>query len=170
MPSTKTRVSRSIAEAAPTISRKRKVRNDIGQLRRLGYMDPNQDRRGPRVHCSTFELSPTRSSQKVTLSAARTRPRTALLQRVARRQPSWGSCSTRTRETWAVSMDRNISFRRSRGPSSVLALYVLSLKPLPGAAISSTIRQRVEPAHQVQGNYRDGWSFRFSLLLGKRVA
>jgi hypothetical protein len=48
--------------------------------------------------------------------------------------------------------------------------YVLSLKPLHGVAISSTIRQRVEPAHQVQGNCRDGWSFRFSLLLGKRVA
>jgi len=30
------------------------------------------------------------------------------------------------------------------------------------------IRQRFEPAHQVQGNCRDGWSFRFSLLLGKR--
>ena len=50
------------------------------------------------------------------------------------------------------------------------ATFVLSLKPLPGVAISSTIRQRVEPAHQVQGNCRDGWSFRFSLLLGKRVA
>ena len=59
---------------------------------------------------------------------------------------------------------------KSRGPSSVLSPYVLSLKPLPGVAISSTICQRVEPAHQVQGNCRDGWSFRFPHLLGKRVA
>src|ERR1700730_4033787 len=74
-----------------------------------------------------------------------------------------------TTGAWAVSMDRNISFRRSRGPSSVLSPYVLSLKPLHGVAISSTIRQRVEPAHQVQGNCRDGWRFRSPIMSGRTM-